>query len=306
MSNITTDFITATKKIHADIRAVLLALHLIRDDVKLIREKSDAQAASSQKDSSREIPTDNTLNREPRTLETGHPERQQDTSDNEGENFIKRLCRRWRASLMKPKFQIAVATLIAIVIYTREVNKSNKVAENTLSWTKEQFETDQRPYIAMIRADMMNKPEAGQAVNFRMTLQNVGKTAALNSWNQQTWKIARELTVRQIVGPDRVESGIVLLPATPIFIDVTTDPLTEAQMSLLTRSKLCLYAFGYISYKDIFGTTRETSFCSFYSATVPWSQERPGVSFCPHANCIIWDGAEGSKEEEKIYTSKCP
>jgi hypothetical protein len=40
MSDITTDFIKVTKKIHADVRAVLTTLHLIREDVKVIREHS--------------------------------------------------------------------------------------------------------------------------------------------------------------------------------------------------------------------------------------------------------------------------
>ena len=54
--NITTDFITATKKIHADVRSLLTTLHLIREDVKIIREQvvspSDQQAPDQQTETS--------------------------------------------------------------------------------------------------------------------------------------------------------------------------------------------------------------------------------------------------------------
>jgi len=44
MSNITTDFIAATKKIHADVRAVLTTLHLIHEDIKIIRDQTVSES----------------------------------------------------------------------------------------------------------------------------------------------------------------------------------------------------------------------------------------------------------------------
>src|ERR1700722_18787699 len=43
MSDITTDFVKVTKKIVAEVRGVLSALHLIREDIKLIREQVEAR-----------------------------------------------------------------------------------------------------------------------------------------------------------------------------------------------------------------------------------------------------------------------
>jgi len=172
---------------------------------------------------------------------------------------------------------------------------------------RELFELDQRPYIALLKTDMLNAPEVGKPVKFQLTLENVGKTVGLNSFEQTRSVVAPAIEIIPPPAPDKVESGLPILPNTPFAFMVDTAPLTKEQMDSITQRKSCIYAGGYVSYHDIFGEFRQTVFCGFYKSGGPpvWSPQQTAVPFCPHNNRIIWSGTETHSDKKGAHITKC-
>jgi hypothetical protein len=99
MSNITADFITATKKIHADVRAVLMALHLIGKDVAVIKEKVRLHGLPHEKQQS--VRAVHAKDEHPKTYEA-----KQYALDN------------LRFRLEKKAFSVGTWTIVILAIYT--------------------------------------------------------------------------------------------------------------------------------------------------------------------------------------------
>lgn len=102
MGNITTDFISATKKIHADVRAVLTALHLIREDVKFIRDQSATE--SNGEETEEEHPSKLHLNA-PKKDHNSYAAKQYALDEQ-------------RFGLEKKAFWVGTGTLVFVAMYT--------------------------------------------------------------------------------------------------------------------------------------------------------------------------------------------
>jgi hypothetical protein len=191
MGDITTDFITATKKIHADVRAVLAALHLIREDVKVICEQSveqaDAQRHNQETEDSAKKQTQRVVTGSKADADPTHKEHANGNSkvDRYFEEFEKNL---W-ADLKKPKSYIELAALIFLILYTCETRRTNNLTKAALqtskkqftqsqSTLKEQFQNDQRPYVWPLAIDAV-PPTVKQPVRAFVYMANFGKTPAI-------------------------------------------------------------------------------------------------------------------------------
>jgi hypothetical protein len=191
MGNITTDFITATKKIHADVRAILTALHLIGNDVKLIREHSVDNAnkptANAQAQNSKQEPAETVS-----SLNTSKSEGDKNKRKEYANGSFHRFLQRWRNNLKKPKFQITILTFVVILVYTCETRRTNDLTKQALNTGARQFRLQQRPYISVMSFKMWDaicggKPkdetqgfDVGKPLVVNITYKNIGKTTAIN------------------------------------------------------------------------------------------------------------------------------
>jgi hypothetical protein len=120
MSDITTDFITVTKKIVAEVRGVLTTLHVIREDVKIIRDQvvadSDKQSADQQANNPNAKQADGTPLGAP--TETNKRGGQKGDSQQKGESGLRGFVQRVKRSARKPKFWIELVALAGLVVYT--------------------------------------------------------------------------------------------------------------------------------------------------------------------------------------------
>jgi hypothetical protein len=173
----------------------------------------------------------------------------------------------------------------------------------SLLQTKWNFEKENRSSISMIKVDMLNRPEVGQSVGFQITLANSGKMDARNAWEQAVSRVASTLTLNAPAGPNHIESGLTMPAGQPYVVQAKTAPLTQEEMDGITQGKLCIYAFGYVSYWDDFGA-KQSVFCGFYKSGVTWGPQQTGVGICPHNNRILWSGTE-TPVSDGSHTTKC-
>jgi hypothetical protein len=194
MSNITTDFVTTTKKIVSEVRSVLTTLHLIREDVKTIREQvvsnANEPAPSARTSDSRQQPQ-NADPTEWHILNQDQTNRKQETSDDKQRGKIYRCLHKWWKALKNPRFQVELAALIGLAYYACETTRTNNLTDTALQTsktqfaesqktTKEQFEVDQRPFIWLSKLEP-EKIKAGEKIQWSYWLTNYGKTPAVNA-----------------------------------------------------------------------------------------------------------------------------
>jgi hypothetical protein len=87
--------------------------------------------------------------------------------------------------------------------------------------------------------------------------------------------------------PDRVESGTYFLPGQPYTVNIDADqPITDDDMKAIRERTAYIYAYGYVSYYDIFGRYRASVFCGFYDPAIPFDPKGRGVPICPHNNRV--------------------
>jgi hypothetical protein len=173
----------------------------------------------------------------------------------------------------------------------------------TILQTKRNFEKENRSAISLLKADMLNHPQIGEAVRFRLTLDNTGRMAATNSWEQTASSVGSAITLNAPPQPNHIESGMTLPAGQTATVEAQSAPLTKEQMDGIAQGKLCIYAFGYVSYWDEFGG-KQSVFCAFYKSAIPWTPQQTGLALCPHNNRILWDGKE-TIASDGSHTTKC-
>src|ERR1700693_4290725 len=102
MSNITTDFIIATKKIHAGVRALLVTLRLVREDVKFIRDQG--KASNHTTEAAKEQPTNHPV----------VPSGEQSKTNNAKQQTLDEK----RFGLEQDAFKVGKWTLAVLALYT--------------------------------------------------------------------------------------------------------------------------------------------------------------------------------------------
>jgi len=144
MSDITTDFVKVTKKIVAEVRGVLSALHLIREDIKLIREQVEARGGK-QSSETQAVKAEAQPTCDPRVAERSK-------GNSKIPQFFKDITKNLWRDLRKPKTYIELGAFVFLVLYTCETRRTNTLTKTALKNSKDQFRADQRPYVTLAAA----------------------------------------------------------------------------------------------------------------------------------------------------------
>jgi len=140
MGNITADFISATKKIHADVRAILTMLHVIRADMRAMSE----QSVLSRNDQTKAQQTENS-NSEPEEgftvgsdVDNTNPTKNKKAETHDGKNgTLQNLKRNFWEDVAKPKTYVEFLALVFLVLYTCETKRTNDLTESSLKFTRD-------------------------------------------------------------------------------------------------------------------------------------------------------------------------
>jgi hypothetical protein len=149
MSDITTDFIKATNKIYAKVAAILTHLQVIEGDVKSIRDQSVKYAGEPSSHSDESDPGSQVKAAifRPDTVNSGKPNRNQQSGDNDASSFFQNLEKRWKKSIRKPAIQIEIAAVIGLCVYTCETHRTNNLTQRSIESTEKRVRAEDRPYI---------------------------------------------------------------------------------------------------------------------------------------------------------------
>jgi hypothetical protein len=282
MSNITTDFITATKKIHADVRAVLAALHLIGDDVKTIRDKnSTCNNQSEPTEEHQGASVIRSANKKPNSYEAK-------------QYALEKL----RFRMEKKAFCVGIWTVVILGIYTvltgyqscqtqkaaDATTRAADTAEKNFAFTQSEFRMEQRPYLSPVPRPAFAKPasngidigrpfavlmeKGGDTLSIAVDLRNIGKSPANNSVLTRMEYIfgerdkARQGAKRYQPSyesvPNVVAPGEFITPSSPKL------PMTKQQADWFLKGEWELYIVGAVRYTDIFAPPigpYETTYC---------------------------------------------
>lgn len=301
MSNITTDFIAATKKIHADVRAILTHIKLIYEDIRGMREA----AISPPKNDSANNKTQKPENPEPNGtapeghLNSGKPASQETNSEQHSQSGLSEFLTRLKENTRKPKFWIEVGALLGLIAYTCETRRTNDLTERALKNSKDQFiksqefsgkqfQSDQRPYIWPVLREPEKPPKPGEPIRVNVFFINYGKTPAIRERSQtgllvffgegtmpQADKFFSTFDEKSLVGADASE--IIVPPGIPPDVAKGASAYTTAESKPLPKDQKVLdeirntdgsYAVvGVVLYEDGLGGHYRSDFCSMHLHT---------------------------------------
>jgi hypothetical protein len=296
MSDVTTDFIRATKKIHADVRGILASLHLVREDVKIIREQAvehaDKERSNQHANDSDEEPAKGLVH----GSQVAHANATKHKKY-EGESKTRRTFRKlkknfWRDS-KKPKTYVEFAALLFLIIYTCETRRTNNLTKSTLEnskrqfvesqdTSKRQFYADQRPYIWLtnnLGGPTFLRPPGSKGddgyVVWDWHYTNYGKTPARDVRFNQGMQIGDEVLNKPRVfdGPEKTGA-----PLPPNKDDFTTSffktKISSKEFNRLTSNENTIVVYGHFTYTDSAGNQYETALCMYHLKLGP-------ISYCP-------------------------
>jgi hypothetical protein len=178
MSNITTDFINATKKIHADVRALLVTLRLVREDVKFIRDQGTASNHTTE--AAKEQPADHSVVSSGEQGKT-HNARQQTLDEK-------------RFGLEQDAFKVGKWTLAVLALYTAltayqscQAKRSAdatviaaNAAKNSADTAKDTLTRSQRPWLGIDHAPTITfYPVGAVPAATAVVIRNFGPLPAL-------------------------------------------------------------------------------------------------------------------------------
>jgi hypothetical protein len=174
MSDITTDFITATKRILAKVSSILTHIEVVEGDVKLIREHavkntekptSNEQRNGAHEQSRQPLPTLNA------TKSKGQKEQSKDATD----GHLRRLYEPWRKQIQKPRFQVSLLTLVFLIAYTCETRRTNKLTQRALEFQRDSIAAE----LAIGSTDLFEPIAPNTHIGVSTTINNIGHSPAL-------------------------------------------------------------------------------------------------------------------------------
>jgi hypothetical protein len=309
MSNITTDFITATKKIHADVRAVLTTLHLIREDVKLIREETIRETndpSSTGQTSNSEQEPQQTAPSKSNALDTSKAKRDEHKNDGKQSNKFYRFLERWWKKLKKPRFQVEVIAIIGLGLYTCETRRTNNLTQKNLELARESIAAQ----IVLGDWDFADPVVSGKTIAAKVPLTNIGHSPAVYGIETIAFRWA---TMPNDIPIEAPSPNVVMEPSKPTmqtifdtqtaseeFIysiphirELTVNPATRHLEPPLPRPTL--FFVGRLVY-DSLGIRTEKHFCFFMvyaddlstRITMPKTDSRFVLMNCPKWNTTIY------------------
>ncbi len=277
MSNITTDFIAATKKIHADVRAILTSLHLIANDVKTIREQtvsdSNKESTNTQTPNPDSKQTDRTSGGS-KGLDMHKSGSDKNGSEQKTDPYFRTFVEQLKQHAREPRFIMEVLALLGLFFYSCETRRTNNLTQIAIGNAEENFIKDHAPSVWVTpQPPMLNLNE-----NFRWDVQyaNYGRSPALelHSCATAAYGPVGLSTLVTINLPDingreckpRWRSSTVL-PPSPGFIGYTSavgeKPLSQSDIDTIKSIDGGAVVLGIIEYSDATGHTYDTVFCSY-------------------------------------------
>lgn len=280
MSDITLDFVKATKRILEKVATILTHIERVEGDVKSIRErivdKGDAPAPDSQSSN----PELDGLKALPATKPTKAKMDKEQRRD-ESEGFFQRQFSRWKRQIQKPRFQVGVLTLVFLIFYTCETKRTNDLTERAMN-------LDQRAWVGIVFPITMvdaTKIEANVPFKFKIRFKNSGKTPALKiSYDpviilQPTRAAypdydARKKDSKPFMEQMGIKESAVLSPGEETFVTFPMQPengqkvfFNKDAVDSIEDYRMALFIVGMVTYRDIFTGTPEhhTKFCLIYS-----------------------------------------
>jgi hypothetical protein len=144
--------------------------------------------------------------------------------------------------------------------------------ENTVGQANKSFNasletarTDQRAWVGVVKLNSFNF-KTGPNYFIPFDIVNSGKTPALNVRTKATLKTLEKGTqfIPTYQPPTTVPSLSVVQPQ--MHMELTTLPIdiSASQFANIKNGRGILYAYGDITYDDIFGKSHETTFCVMY------------------------------------------
>jgi hypothetical protein len=302
MSNVTTDFVSATKKIASTARAILATLQTMNDNVGVIREnvmsERDKEKTHSQtNDSDYEVDAASG-----KTSQGSQAKRKKEDSKQEEKSAFSLFKNEWWKYISKPKAQVAILTLVIIGIYTCETRTTNELTEKALTL---QF-TLSRAFIQITLANFVKGTieDVQKAGTIPIELQNTGRSIA----SKVHGNVVVEFPLAKQAASLNLSSNPTTITRSPVYPGTSpesislifADKSTITQISPQTIQELkagTRYAvvFGRIEYEDSFGKWW-TQFCG-WRHFMPVSDTPQIVGFNASA-CVDYNIEGGTPKEQ--------
>jgi hypothetical protein len=195
--------------------------------------------------------------------------------------------RREDAAHNKKVFIVSIVTLVFVIIYALLTAWQAYSAHRSLDAIKEQFQFDQRPYIALLDLGIVDvngnptKFTIGEPIFVNIPYKNVGKSPAFNMVIHRHLLFGSQATKFKIEPPDSDDTfamGRVLEPTSGEHVTAISVEDTFANESLNIigvknwDGSKPIDVFGRISYKDSFGTLYCTPYFYQYLPSGAWEK----------------------------------
>jgi hypothetical protein len=278
MDYVTRQFINLTKKFRTELRKSIADLrNALNKQTEAIRESN--QRADIQQSVPPEIVTAVNL---PESIEI----HQRETDAREERHY------RGRTLL------VAWATFIAIAVYAvlvyfqyreminatgssqqavGEARRNRLQAEKYLNATIEQFRLDQRAWVAVVQTS--GKPEINKPFDIAVLVRNTGKTFAKDFKMvlvvEPVKKGQQPEFAKNQASFSRVTKSVSILTPSADYT-ATSSPikngniLADTAFKEIVNGDIVVFAYGRLTYKDVFGCSHWTDFCSRLSPDSRW------------------------------------
>jgi hypothetical protein len=160
---------------------------------------------------------------------------------------------------------------------------SNGQSKAALEATVESSHRDQRAWVTFSGFKLSGEPELNTGVTVTITVNNTGKTPALEFVNQSNLLFLNvEPPGTNFALPTNPRSRAMVAPGT-FGVQFTSDPLTLKslpQISLYTSGTYKIYLEALVRYKDTFNQSHWTRACAYHV----YSARLDDFQFCEHGN----------------------
>lgn len=201
---------------------------------------------------------------------------------------------KWERRQYRVQATIAVVGALSVVIYgfqlyemrkaTEATTVAAKAAQDAVELARESAQIDQRAWVVIKAASFDKAISAGDPHTLNLVMTNIGKTPA-NNVDIYFWTaISDETDPDKLPRPESSQhpSQGVAAPNVDIMVPASPVKLNAEQVAALTTGTLKYFAYGHISYRDVFGKKHTTKFCLFNYPT-------GGQLFAPYGACDYAD-----------------
>lgn|SRR5258708_1955258 len=282
MGNITTDFINATKKIHADVRAILRTLHLIQADVRAISDKGVSEP--QEQPTEQKVQTTNHeqakgLSGGSKALNVNEANGEQEKSGDTAGNYFYDLINSFKNTSRTSKFWFELVALAVVVTYTCETKRTNDLTHDTL-------DISQGAYVSIGRKDgiiaefLFPKTDTHSNGGIVIYFQNNGHLPARFNWGlltpiitipespdfpalESAHKFAPMTRTRNLKDGSTGEGGGVTIPGESLYVEDVVELLPERIVRQMKENRLFMLNGAY-EYCDALGNYSCRQFSMFY------------------------------------------